>query len=51
MTKTRLRCPCGLLLEGRSEDELVELAQEHLRETHPQLAEHYTRDDILFMAT
>jgi hypothetical protein len=48
--KTALRCPCGELIEGEDEDELVEKAIEHLAEKHPDLAEAYTREQILFMA-
>jgi hypothetical protein len=48
--KTRLRCPCGELIEAETEDELVEKANEHLREQHPNIAGGYTRDEILFMA-
>jgi predicted small metal-binding protein len=46
--KTNLDCPCGEHLEGKDEDDLVEKAQEHLREKHPD--HEYTRDQILFMA-
>ena len=48
--KTHLQCPCGELIEGENEDDLVEKVYEHLKEKHPQLADHYSRDDILFMA-
>jgi predicted small metal-binding protein len=50
MAKTRLQCPCGELLKGEDEDDLVEKAFEHLRDKHPELAGEYTRDHILFMA-
>ena len=46
--RRHLHCPCGEWLEGRDEDELVELARLHLREAHPD--KDYTRDEILFMA-
>ncbi|WP_110208700.1 DUF1059 domain-containing protein [Nocardioides daejeonensis] len=46
--KTRLTCPCGELLKGENEDELVEVAQAHLKENHP--GHEYTREQILFMA-
>lgn len=46
----RLRCPCGELIEGKDEDELVERTNAHLAEQHPHLAGHYSRDEILFMA-
>lgn len=46
--KTRLTCPCGELLTGENEDELVENVQAHLKEQHPD--HEYTREQILFMA-
>lgn len=46
--KKNLNCPCGVLIQGTDEDDLVEKAQEHLRETHPGLE--YEREQILFMA-
>jgi hypothetical protein len=45
-----LRCPCGTPLEGDSEDEIVEVAFAHLREKHPDMADDYEREHILFMA-
>ena len=46
--KTMLTCPCGELIEGKNEDELVEKVQDHLRDKHPD--HEYTREQILFMA-
>jgi hypothetical protein len=46
--KTKLRCPCGLLITAKDEDELVELTQQHLAESHPGMT--YERDEILFIA-
>lgn len=46
--KTRLHCPCGVLVKATDEDELVELAKLHLEQAHPGLT--YARDEILFMA-
>jgi predicted small metal-binding protein len=48
--KTNLQCPCGEMITGKDEDELVENAQRHLAEKHPDLEGHYTREQILFMA-
>ena len=45
-----LDCPCGLRLSGSSEDEIVEVAFAHLRELHPDMADDYQREHILFMA-
>jgi hypothetical protein len=46
--KTRLDCPCGEVIVAEDEDALVEAAQAHLREKHPDLE--YSRDEILFIA-
>jgi predicted small metal-binding protein len=48
--KTRLSCPCGELIRGEDEDDLVEKAFAHLREKHPDMADEYEREHILFMA-
>lgn len=45
-----LGCPCGESLTGDTEDDLVEVAFAHLRAQHPDLAESYEREHILFMA-
>ena len=48
--KTRLSCPCGELIRGEDEDDLVEKAFAHLREKHPDMVDEYEREHILFMA-
>jgi hypothetical protein len=45
-----LRCPCGDSLTGDTEDDLVETSFAHLREKHPDMADSYEREHILFMA-
>jgi hypothetical protein len=45
-----LRCPCGVTLTGLTEDEIVETSFAHLREKHPDMADSYEREHILFMA-
>lgn len=45
-----LRCPCGDVLKGASEDEIVDLSFAHLKDKHPDMAEAYEREHILFMA-
>ena len=45
-----LRCPCGTALTGATEDEIVEVSFAHLRAVHPDLADDYEREHILFMA-
>jgi predicted small metal-binding protein len=46
----RMTCPCGTVLSGDTEDELVEAAFAHLREQHPDMVDDYGREHILFMA-
>jgi hypothetical protein len=48
--KTNLQCPCGEMITGSDEDDLVKNAEAHLAEKHPDLAGEYTREQILFMA-
>jgi hypothetical protein len=43
-----LNCPCGTVLTGLTEDEIVEVSLAHLRAEHPQME--YEREHILFMA-
>ena len=45
-----LRCPCGDTLTGDTEDDIVDTAFAHLREKHPDMADTYEREHILFMA-
>ena len=47
--KTTVRCPCGEVIQGSDEDELVEKTQAHLAQAHP--GREYTREQILMMAT
>ncbi|MCZ4521756.1 DUF1059 domain-containing protein [Rhodococcus ruber] len=48
MAERSLRCPCGTTVRGANDDDLVEMAQQHLAEKHP--GRNYSRDEILFMA-
>lgn len=45
-----LHCPCGERLTGASEDAIVEVSLAHLAEKHPDMADTYEREHILFMA-
>lgn len=45
-----LHCPCGTSLSGDTEDDIVEVSFAHLAEKHPDMAEVYERDHVLFMA-
>ena len=45
-----LQCPCMQTLRGDTEDEIVERSFAHLREAHPDMADSYEREHVLFMA-
>jgi hypothetical protein len=45
-----LNCPCGAVLTGRDEDEIVRVARAHLRDRHPEMADDYDREQILSVA-
>jgi len=45
-----LDCPCGETLTGLTEDEIVEVSLAHLGAKHPDMAEVYEREHVLFMA-
>ena len=46
-----LVCPCGTTARpAPTEDEIVEVSFAHLREAHPDMADEYEREHILFMA-
>jgi hypothetical protein len=45
-----LDCPCGSTLTGDTEDEIVEVSFAHLKAQHPDMADHYEREHVLFMA-
>ena len=45
-----LNCPCGEVLTGLTEDDIVDVSLAHLREAHPDMADTYEREHVLFMA-
>jgi hypothetical protein len=45
-----LPCPCGESLTGDTEDDIVEVAFAHLGAKHPEMADGYEREHVLFMA-
>jgi len=42
-----INCPCGFIVKGKSDDEVVANAQKHAKETHQM---DLTRDQALAMA-
>jgi predicted small metal-binding protein len=45
-----INCECGQVVRGKTDDELVANASEHVNRDHPELVGKLTRDDILAMA-
>ena len=45
-----VHCPCGVNVEGETDDELVENVQAHIQTDHPDLVGKYSREDIVGMA-
>jgi predicted small metal-binding protein len=42
-----INCECGRSIRGESEDEVVAQAQEHIRESHPELVDTVSRDQLV----
>jgi predicted small metal-binding protein len=45
-----INCDCGYVSRGETEDELVQEANRHIQEVHPELAGQVSREDLLGMA-
>jgi hypothetical protein len=45
-----VHCPCGVNVEGETDDELVENVEQHIESDHPDMAGKYSREQILEMA-
>jgi len=42
----QIKCECGFIARGETEDEVVARIEGHIRSDHPELAETLTRDEI-----
>jgi predicted small metal-binding protein len=42
----QIKCECGFVARGESDDEVVTRIEGHIRSDHPELAETLTRDEI-----
>jgi len=42
-----IRCECGFVARGQTEEEVTVNIREHLREVHPAMAASVTQDDLL----
>jgi len=45
-----INCDCGHVSRRETEDELVQEANRHIQEVHPELANKVSREDLLAMA-
>lgn len=44
-----IRCICGYVSRGETDDEAVAAAQRHIASEHPELVDKVSRDDLLAM--
>lgn len=45
-----IKCECGQVIHGETDDQLVDRAEAHVNENHPELVGKLSRDDLLGMA-
>jgi predicted small metal-binding protein len=45
-----INCECGYVVRGETEDELLDNAEAHIRDAHPDLIGKVTRDELLAQA-
>jgi hypothetical protein len=45
-----IRCDCGVIVRGETDDELLANAEEHIRTDHPDLVGKVQREDLLAAA-
>jgi predicted small metal-binding protein len=50
MTK-QVDCPCGEVVRGEDDDELVTNVEAHVRDKHPEMVGTMTREQVLAMAS
>ena len=46
----RIDCPCGEVIRGETEDELVANAEAHIQDVHPEMIGQKSREDLLAMS-
>lgn len=45
-----VNCPCGTVVEGETDDQLVTNVEAHIASDHPEMVGQYSREQILGMA-
>lgn len=46
----QINCPCGEVVRGETDDELVANVEEHIQAVHPEQVGQRSREDLLGMA-
>lgn len=44
-----IKCVCGYVVRGESDEELLDAAETHIQEMHPELRGKVTREDLVSM--
>jgi predicted small metal-binding protein len=44
-----INCACGVTIRGETEDEVLDNAEEHVRQAHADMADQYPRDTLAGM--
>jgi predicted small metal-binding protein len=42
----QIKCECGFVARGKTDDEVVAQIEDHIRSDHPELAESLSHDEI-----
>jgi predicted small metal-binding protein len=42
-----IRCECGFIARGDTDDEVIEVIRGHMRSDHPQLLDKVSHDDLV----
>jgi predicted small metal-binding protein len=45
-----INCDCGYVVRGETDDELVEQAQQHISDQHPEMVGKVSREELLAQA-
>jgi predicted small metal-binding protein len=43
----QITCECGKVIQGSTDDEVIDGAREHMRADHPELLDKVSHDDLL----
>jgi predicted small metal-binding protein len=46
-----INCACGETVRGETEEEVLDNAEQHVRDVHPDMADQFTRETLAGMVT